>query len=148
MYIWLVIKLIGDNWDVGDGRVQELFHGDEMEEGAQVHRVQDWWRVKIGDRRQGGWAWRKLRRSSRLSSQRRLPIRCLWFRFCHRGQVPEIQDLLHRMVRLFSSPTQKHTAQHSTPTFHIGFFFFKCFVRICSKLRLLSPIWHKFHFVT
>lgn len=38
-YFW--VEIAGDDRDVGDGRVQELVHGDEVEEGAPVHRVQD-----------------------------------------------------------------------------------------------------------
>ena len=38
--------LIGDYWDVGYGWVQELIHGNEVEEGAQIHSLQDRWEVK------------------------------------------------------------------------------------------------------
>ena len=36
--------MIGYNRDVGNGGMQEFVHGDEVEEGAQIHSVQDRWR--------------------------------------------------------------------------------------------------------
>lgn len=51
----------GYDWDVGDRGVQELVHGDEMEEGQQVRSVQDRRGIEAGDRRQGWRAWRRLR---------------------------------------------------------------------------------------
>lgn len=45
LWSWLVVVCVGDDSDVGDGGVQKFIHGDEMEEGSQVYRVQNWWRI-------------------------------------------------------------------------------------------------------
>lgn len=83
--------------------MQELVHGDEMEEGAQVHRVQDRRGVSIGDGRQGGRAGGRLRRTRRVAAGGRLPVRRVRLRFRHRRQLPEKQDLLHCVVRFSTS---------------------------------------------
>lgn len=36
-----VFMYIGDYRDVDDGGMQELVHGDEVEEGPSIHSVQD-----------------------------------------------------------------------------------------------------------
>lgn len=95
----------GDDGDVGNGRVQELVHGDEVEEGAPVHRVQDRREVEAGDRGQGRRSRGRLRRPGQVAAHRRLPLRRVRLRLRHRGQLPQEQDLLHRMVRpLFKLP--------------------------------------------
>ncbi|VFQ82987.1 unnamed protein product [Cuscuta campestris] len=88
----------GGRGEVGDGGMQEVVHGDEVEEGAQVHRVQVRRRqVPVPHGGQGGGSRGELRRPGRRPPQGRLPLRPLRLRLRHGGQLPQEQDTVHRL---------------------------------------------------
>ncbi|XBI70446.1 hypothetical protein VPH35_064931 [Triticum aestivum] len=99
----------GDGGDEHQGGVQAVVHGDEVEEGAPLRGVQD---RRADARRAGGQGGRPrggVRRARRRAARRRLPLRRLRLRLRLRRQLPEEQDLLHRMVILRLDPSLNST---------------------------------------
>jgi hypothetical protein len=87
---------------VRDGRgrrVQAPVPGAQGQEDAPLHHLQDRREEEDGGGGAGGRARARLRRLRRQPPRQRVQVRHLRLRLRHRGELPEEQDLLHRLVR-------------------------------------------------